>query len=86
MKLLYNWCGGVQDDAADVVTKVARKFLTAMSLNPETSSGRDALWQKIETVVDHRSEHDKKSEDTDMPHSTSALWASAEGVQNHVYV
>ena len=69
----------MQDDAADVVTNVARKFLTVMSVKPATGSGGDALWQKIEHIVDHRSDSDKQSEEKDMPRSTSALWASAGG-------
>lgn len=69
----------MQDDAADVVTNVARKFLTAMSVKPVTGCDGDPLWQKIESIVDHRSDSGKQYEEKDVPRSTSALWASAGG-------
>lgn len=67
-----------EEDAADVVTNVARKFLTAMSVKPGTS-GTNSLWNKIEGMVDYGSESGKQSGDMESLRSTSALWASAGG-------
>lgn len=69
----------MQDAAADLVTNVARKFLTAMSVKTGTMTHRDSIWQKIESMVDNDVDG-RQLDDLDKPRSTSDLWASAGGV------
>jgi hypothetical protein len=69
----------MQEDASDVVTSVARQFLTAMSVKPGTRNEKDKLWQRIETIVDPEVKDGKQLENFNKPRTTSVLWASAGG-------